>query len=224
VRVQETAGRQSEGMLARWLAAGACAGALNATLCYAGIPVSVSDFDWHLIPAGAVHGAILAAGAYLSRRGSQTISSTHVMSRALLAGWLAGYFSWQPSRMSLEGTAGLVLWPFDSSWIAVAFGPLQYFGLVVLISALMPTRWTVMCARKTTTLLAFIAAGALGSLWWWIEIGPWYYSVIHGSFWGLATASAAYTSASRSKAVAARAPARSPRTQAVMPGPRHATP
>ena len=60
--------------------------------------------------------------------------------------------------------ARLVLWPFESTWIAIALGPLQNFGLVVLICALMPGRWTVMCPRRTTTVLAFMTAGALGSV------------------------------------------------------------
>jgi hypothetical protein len=29
-----------------------------------------------------------------------------------------------------------------------------------------------------------ISSGVLGSLWFWIVYGPWYFSLIHGIIWG----------------------------------------
>jgi hypothetical protein len=49
--------------IARVALLAAAAGATNAWLCFAGIPVPVEDdpaIKWHVIPAGALHGGILA--------------------------------------------------------------------------------------------------------------------------------------------------------------------
>src|SRR5262245_6561437 len=44
---------------------GAVGGATNGWLCYAKLPVSAGhNFSWHVIPAGAAHGAILAVVAF----------------------------------------------------------------------------------------------------------------------------------------------------------------
>src|SRR5260370_7243034 len=42
---------------------GAVGGAINASLCYAEFPVAAGGehFKWHVIPAGAMHGPMLAA-------------------------------------------------------------------------------------------------------------------------------------------------------------------
>ena len=37
------------------------------------------------------------------------------------------------------------------------------------------------------------AAGFLGSVWWWTEVGPWYFSAIHGAIWGALVGVAAWT-------------------------------
>jgi hypothetical protein len=39
-----------------------------------------------------------------------------------------------------------------------------------------------------------IASGALGSLWWWATIGPWYFSVLHGTVWGTLVGVGAWSS------------------------------
>jgi hypothetical protein len=63
-------------------------------------------------------------------------------------------------------------------------GPLQYFGFVALLYysavAMYLARQRSLMAHVTLA----VAAGIAGSLWWWIVMGPWYFSVLHGAIWG----------------------------------------
>jgi hypothetical protein len=168
---------------------GAVAGALNAWLCYARVPVAVEGdptFGWHLIPAGAIHGAVLAGlawslGVLLAERplGRRLVT-------ALPLAWLAGFVSWIPLNRSAfdESWATSLTWPVHDGWGATLLGPLQYFGLVALAYYLAVTLWLARERRLQTQLPLAVAAGVLGSLWWWIEVQPWYFSVLHGAIWG----------------------------------------
>lgn len=169
---------------------GAAGGAINAWLCYAKIPVAAAgneQFHWHVIPAGAAHGAILAAmtvgcASFLLKRG--------LWARLLAApfiGWVVAYLSWIPLDRSAFDTpwSKSFAWPFTQGWIEATFMVFAYFGLVSIIYYF----WLVMggLARRGVGIHLFCAslAGILGSLWWWIEWKPWYLSLIHGAIWGI---------------------------------------
>lgn len=168
---------------------GALAGATNAWLCYARLPVAVSGnptFAWHLVPAGAAHGGLLGMVAF----GVGTALSTRRLGArlavALPLAWVAGFVSWIPLNRSAFGDpwAKSFSWALHEGWGAALLGPLQYFGLVALLYYLA----VALCLDRERGLTAHVAlaavAGILGSLWWWIAMGPWYFSVLHGAIWG----------------------------------------
>lgn len=169
---------------------GAAGGAINAWLCYAKIPVAAAEnehFKWHVIPAGAAHGAILAlvtvgCASWLLHR--------DLAARLLVApfiGWGAAYLSWIPLNRSAFDDPWLksLAWPFGGDWIHGIFMVFAYFGLVTVIYYL----WLVTggLARRAlgVHLICACAAGILGSLWWWISWKPWFLSLIHGTIWGM---------------------------------------
>jgi len=170
---------------------GALAGAANAWLCYAGIPIPIdphADFKWHVIPAGAAHGALLAAFAF----GAATLLYAWPLAIRLAAavplGWLAGYASWLPLNRSLdESWRKTMFWPFEQSdpWPQALWAPFAYFGLVAVLYYLwLATRgWNV--GALWASVAGACAAGTLGSLWFWAIFGRWYFSVIHGVLWGI---------------------------------------
>lgn len=168
---------------------GGLGGAANAWLCFAERPVAIKDdpvLHWHVIPAGAAHGAILAASAFGI---AEAVRSKRVVVRLGLAAplaWVAGYVSWIPLNRSVfdEPWAKTSLWPFDAGALLALYRPLPYFGLVALVYYL------CLCFRKShdglgTHLLAAVSAGILGSLWWWIGWEPWFFSLLHGTLWGV---------------------------------------
>ena len=176
-------------VLVRIAAAGALAGGVNAWLCYARWPVPAqeySDFGWHLVPAGAVHGAVLAPSAFLGSRWLRGLGWAKRLLVAVATGWVAGYVSWQPLRMSLDGRLSWSTWPFDGPTSAWFIGPLQIFGLVACLYCLVPPRWTPGTKAGASSLIVASVAGAVGSLWWWLAVGPWYLSLLHGTIWGSA--------------------------------------
>ena len=67
--------------------------------------------------------------------------------------------------------------------VSILWSPLPYFGAVagVLYLSLLLARSV---ASRWVLILAATAAGVSGSLWWWTEWGPWYFSLIHGAVWG----------------------------------------
>jgi hypothetical protein len=177
---------------------GAIGGAVNAWLCYARLPVSVGGdptFAWHVVPAGAVHGAALAALAFWM--GTRYSNST-VLGRlawALPVAWVAGFGSWIPLNRSAFDEPWLksLTWPFHEGLAHGALFPFVHFGLVGLLYYL----WLAFGGAKRrsalTHVLAAMGAGALGSLWWWISWEPWYFSVLHGAIWGAWVGMGAWT-------------------------------
>ena len=175
-------------------AMGGIGGAINASLCYAGWPVAPGEnpgFAWHIIPAGGAHGALLAlvaagcASALWNQRAWVRWAAVPVV------GWLSSWLSWIPLQLSLfaptpdRGILKVLLWPFDGDVKEIVFGLWQYFGLVgmlcfaglqLLRRASPNPRWVFLAVG--------IASGCLGSLWWWIEMKPWYFSLLHGTIWG----------------------------------------
>jgi hypothetical protein len=166
-------------------------GAVNASLVLAGIPVSLENkylvFEWHLIPAGFLHGAILALCAWL---GTRISSKNKIMQWAVCAavGYLAGWLSGIPLTLSISDTPRLSMlwWPLDQTHTYEIFlTPYLHFGLV---SSLYYFFLVILDFRSKKTLPHFLVAaavsGALGSLYWWLSLGPWYNCLIHGAIWG----------------------------------------
>jgi hypothetical protein len=100
---------------------------------------------------------------------------------AAAIGWIAGYASWEPLRLSLEGRLDW-RWPFVDGLQGAVTYPLAHFGLVAAIFAAFWPRDGVSSTRRV---IAALGAGVAGSLWWWIAYEQWYLSPLHGSIWGL---------------------------------------
>jgi hypothetical protein len=175
---------------------GAAAGAANAWLCLSRIPEPVHDnpsFGWLTVPAGALHGAMLAVipvAAHFAVFGWRLVSRCAL---AIPVGWLAGYLSWIPLHRWVidEPWRKSLLWPFEGdSGLGVAWSPFAYFGIVsglyfLCLSIFARRRsWAVQVACAT-------GAGVLGSLWFWSEFQPWYFAAIHGTIWGVLVGGAA---------------------------------
>jgi len=181
----------SPGARATWLvgAAGAAGGALNAALCFLEWPVQAGNesFEWHVIPAGAFHGGILAGavfGAGLRVAGRRLRVQLAV---ALPLAWLAGFVSWIPLDYSAFEAPWLVAltWPFRERWPDPVFYPLWFFGLVALLYHLSLVRLRSRRSGPLECALFTSASGVLGSLYWWIEWETWYLSPFHGVIWGV---------------------------------------
>jgi hypothetical protein len=74
--------------------------------------------------------------------------------------------------------------------LAIFRDPLQAFGLVALLYYAALHRLASRSSGPLECALLASASGFLGSLWWWIEIEAWYFSLIHGSIWGVLVGSA----------------------------------
>lgn len=177
---------------------GAIGGGANAWLCYAQIPVAVGTssadisngaaFKWHVVPAGAFHGAALAlipALAVFLLRG-RTLAANLVA--APLVGWLSGYLSWIPlGRSAFDWSWGkAVTYSFHESAVQALWIPLPYFGLVGLLYFLALQVTFRKHPGRSLVVALVVASGVLGSLWWWIAWKPWYFAVLHGTIWGVA--------------------------------------
>lgn len=167
---------------------GAVGGAVNGWLCWAKIPVAVSDtnlvidFRWLVIPGGAIHGAALAAlsvgaAAALARRWLPLR-----LAAAPVVGWVVGYLSWIPlARWAAGATwAESLLWTsgrgLEQVWV-----PFAHFGLV---AGLLYLFLAAGVRRPALAFGAAVAAGVLGSLWWWIVWERWTFALLHGVVWG----------------------------------------
>ena len=174
---------------------GGLGGAINAWLCYVRFPVPVMEpalvttaqpynFAWHVVPAGAVHGACLAL---VSIAVATILRHRSVSVRLLfwpLVGWSAGWLAWVPLEASLDES----WWPL-SDMVELNWGllvwPLQFFGLVgVLYYGVLNLHRGRNGASLPTHVRFGILSGVLGSLWFWIAIQPWYFSLLHGTIWG----------------------------------------
>ncbi len=180
------------GPLTRLTLSGGCAGALNAAHCWATLPEH--QFAWHIIPAGAVHGALLAllaaffSGLLLERSLAARLTAVP------LVGWLAGAASFSALNLSLGWgwnmylfweKPGELYWPFQAFGLVAALAFLGWGALKLLRAPRLMTHW-----------LTAIFAGMAGSLWWWISMdaGHWYYSLLHGTVWGSAVGLALWSS------------------------------
>lgn len=195
---------------------GGLGGAINAWLCYAKIPVPVSehgDFSWYIIPAGALHGSLLATitvgGVALLWNRKWRLRSVGPFLVGWVSGWLAFipiyiYISWDSSGLSVWGPPtervlkitdvfNSLIWPIGYGqgedlwgrlWMPLAI-PYAYFGLVGLAYSFSLNLWRQLSSRDLWShLLVASGAGFLGSLWWWISYTPWWFSLLHGTIWG----------------------------------------
>jgi hypothetical protein len=177
----------------RWIVAGcagAVGGAINAWLVFKGIPAPMKgepDLKWSVVPAGGLHGAVLAI---IPLAAALAVMKRRALIRVLIAlpvGWIAGYLSWIP----IHHWGGQESWQHSLFWLArlesgatAAWAPFLYFGFVSAVLYL-----SIVCGLFdegiARSLACAIAAGVLGSLWFWIDSEPWYFSPIHGLIWGV---------------------------------------
>jgi len=162
---------------------GAVAGALNATLCFLAWPVEVLAFEWHIIPAGSLHGCVLAvipacAFIFVRRR--------HVYVQlicALPVGWISSSLSWSAIAFSLEyersGTLSL-----SGDFPSPLTGWIEVFGAVSFLYYLTLFLLRSWPHRLIVAVVSSSISGVLGSLWFWIAVEPWYYAALHGVIWG----------------------------------------
>ena len=171
---------------------GGIGGALNALLCYVKIP-DVGAFEWHIIPAGALHGALLALipsmMAMLLLRQKLWIRLTG----APVAGYVAGWLSYIPLELSLSTEKKLsILWwvlSQSESRFHIITDPFMIFGFVSL------TYYFGLAALKffkkqslSAQIILAMSSGILGSLSWWCSMSSfWYISFFHGTIWGILT-------------------------------------
>jgi hypothetical protein len=176
----------------RWLivgCAGALGGAINAWLVLKGIPVVMKgepDLDWSVVPAGALHGAVLAVLPVASAFAVVNRTALIRMLTVVPVGWLAGYLSWIP----IHRWGGQESWRHSLLWLsrlesgaAATWAPFVYFGMVSALLYL-SILWGLFDHGLAGRVAWAIAAGVLGSLWFWTDSQPWYFSPIHGSIWG----------------------------------------
>jgi hypothetical protein len=185
-------------------------GVINGALCYFRIPAAVPSvinpggqtpmgFSWSIIPGGFLHGAALALVPALFAARLRAESPVARWAVVPVAGWVSGWMSWAGMllAMGVEGdglgliTSGQIVtdvlcWPFQRNtffgWWA---DPFMYFGLVgaamyAAMLAVPPARWRKFRAAAA----AGIAAGVLGSLWWWVSFRRPWFSLLHGAIWG----------------------------------------
>jgi hypothetical protein len=179
---------------------GALGGATNASLCYAQLPEAASrnaTFGWHVIPAGAIHGGLLAAIGFSAGRLLAKRSVGAGLFAVLPLAWIAGFASWIPLNRSAfdEPWTESFTWPFHESWGLALVGPLQYFGLVAGLYCLLWAFCRMPDWGLTRHVLGTGACGVLGSLWWWSSTEPWYFGLLHGAIWGTLVGVGAWSAA-----------------------------
>lgn len=171
---------------------GGLGGAVNASLCYLKLPVGVGEkvnFHWHLVSAGAMHGALLAVIAVVCASLAWNAKAALRWALVPVVGWLAGWISWIPLGFSIKiferSIADVIFWPFRGEAREAILGLWQYFGLVSAIHYLLLCPLRGLADKRLNAQIASgVLSGVLGSLWWWIDIKPWYFSLVHGAIWG----------------------------------------
>ena len=179
---------------------GGLGGAINAALCYFKLPVSIPmdvtppsqaiDFPWHVVPAGALHGALLACGSVGC---AQLVWNQRLKLKLvglLLVTWMVGWVSFIPIRLSVfrENVHDAITWPLASGLahvLDVVRGPVTSFGLVAGLYYLLLALCRQLTARSLQRhVLLGALSGVAGSCYWWASFGRWYFSLMHGTIWG----------------------------------------
>jgi hypothetical protein len=160
--------------------------------------VAVHDdphFEWHVIPAGAFHGALLAAAAYALGHALAARTLRVRLAAALPLAWVAGFVAWIPLNSSTFERPWLesLVWPFHQSWDGLLLSPLQFFGLVALVYYVAVAWGWTKGRRLAAHVASASAAGMLGSFWWWLAMGSWYFAILHGAIWGTLVGVAAWS-------------------------------
>jgi hypothetical protein len=143
------------------------------------------------MPAGFVHGAVLAASAVGAALVARRWNRPARWAASALVGWLGGYLSWIPLDISAFGERWprALIWPLQNgdSAHSVLWLPFCSFGLVSMLLSLWLTR-PHRSGLLLPNIVAAALAGVLGSLWWWIVWKTWHLSILHGIVWGFSVA------------------------------------
>ena len=182
---------------------GGLGGAINAALAYLKFPPTEYGLTWSVIPAGAVHGAVLAILMVVASRWLARRRWWLKLTGSAVAGWAAGWLSWIPMELSLiDGSKGsewgfghghgltpenigtAFVWPLRLR-AEILYAPYLFFGLVALCGSLVFAYAHGFGIRRLGVWIALgVLSGVLGSLWWWAIFKPWYLGVLHGTIWG----------------------------------------
>jgi hypothetical protein len=158
---------------------GALGGGANASHCLAAFQ---ENLEWHILPAGILHGALLAVAASLC---AWWIFNRGLAVRILalpVAAFLCGYASFLPIALSADFDLKMFAFAQDEPSV---WWPFFAFGIVGgLACAFWGAARLLGSPRIALHILAGSASGILGSLWWWIEWANWPYSLLHGAVWG----------------------------------------
>ncbi|MBI3324487.1 MAG: hypothetical protein HYZ92_04320 [Candidatus Omnitrophica bacterium] len=186
---------------------GGLGGAINAWLCYAKLPVPIPSliriigdesmqFDWTVVLGGAGHGALLATipigAAWYLTRVSPLVSWLAIP----IIGWLSGWLAWAAIMLAISVTQGPSLrdllqavgWPFlgPQPFPDLLWTPYPYFGLVGGIYCfLLSVCAQLKRASAVHHVLSASLSGIIGSLLFWISSKVWWFSLLHGTIWGL---------------------------------------
>ncbi len=184
---------------------GALGGAVNAVLCYLHMPTAIISpgivglnadqtasfpFPWHVIPAGALHGALLVLGSVGCARLCWNLRFKIKVTGLVITTWVVGWLSFIPLRVSVfhESWREAVTWPLASGlagWLDALRAPVTSFGLVAGVYYLLLAVCRQLTARsRSWQMVMGAASGVLGSLYWWASFHRWYFSVLHGVIWG----------------------------------------
>ena len=93
---------------------------VDAWLCYVQLPEPIEDppFRWHVVPAGTLHGAVLALCSVAAAIAlSRSRVGVHLLA-APMVGWVAGYASWIPLIYSLRATVDAATTQFRPACLA----------------------------------------------------------------------------------------------------------
>jgi hypothetical protein len=166
-------------------------GTLNAAHCFfSSASPDFKNFKWHIIPAGAVHGLVLAAAAVILAdlycRSARLIRLTGVLLAGYLSGWVSGIFL----GFSIEErwSLGRLWWPvrYGFSTEDSLMAPFAFFGLAgALYYLFLCVFKTLRDTRLSFHIAAAVFSGIAGSLWFWVSSKPWYFSPVHGAVWGI---------------------------------------
>ena len=161
---------------------GALAGCLNA---YHALYAFSDHLAWHIVPAGALHGALLACLSLALAWWLFPLGTATRYALPPVGGFLIGYATYLPLALS----AGLDLKVFlftggNDGAMRVAW-PFCAFGLVALIACLAWGSLRLLTSRSLGLHMALgSAAGVLGSLWWWNGFEQTWFALPHGLLWG----------------------------------------
>lgn len=158
---------------------GALGGALNAFHALYAFP---DNLAWHIVPAGLVHGALLAG---LSVSCARWVAARRLAIRLALPGvegYVIGYATFLP--IALSAHFDLRFFWFGQEDHAF-YWPWWAFGIVATLACLGWGSARLIASRHLIVHMATGSiAGVLGSLWWWSSWEDSPYCLLHGTIWG----------------------------------------